>query len=90
MVCPNTGHEIIWDGRVVWVNSCVDGMSLGRFSSHGGIDVHKPFAEQKASGSACLDCSPDGSEKGWKRFCTSMLEHHNVAVPERAKPKERT
>ena len=86
-ICKNSGHEIIWDGRVVWVNSNVDGMSLGRFSPHGGIDVHKPFAEQRSSGSPCIECSPDGSTEGWKKFQALMLKHYNVVVPNAAAPK---
>ena len=86
MICQRSGHEVIWDGRVVWVNSGVDGVSLGRFSAQ-GIDVHKPFAEQLASGSACLDCSTDGSAEGWKKFQALLLKHYNVVVPDKAAPK---
>ncbi|MCT7340036.1 hypothetical protein N5K55_03040 (plasmid) [Pseudomonas aeruginosa] len=47
------GSELIYevlvshDGGTVWVN-CSDGNSVGRFSKHAGIDLHRTIAEQMA------------------------------------------
>ena len=86
VICLRSGHEIIWDGRVVWVNSGVDGSSIGRFSRQ-GIDVHVAFAEQLETGKVCIDCSADGSAEGWKKFQALLLEHYDVVVPDEAAPK---
>jgi len=83
------GHEVLWDGRTVWVNSGVDGMSLARFSAV-GIDVHKTAEEQSMSSSPCLACSHRAgapmSLEDWQRFQDLMREHHEVAVPDDVMP----
>ena len=82
-----TGHEIAWDGRTVWVNSCKDGSAIGRFSARGGVDVHQTLQNQVDTGTECLDCCPLGGEEGWHRFCASMLKYHDVVIPEEARPR---
>jgi len=85
-ICEQTGNEIVWDGRTVWVNSGKDGSSIGRFSQF-GVDVHVTATEQVETGKQCLGCSKDGSAKGWETFCALMAKHYNVTVPAESVPK---
>lgn len=73
-------HEIITDGRTVWVNS--PEVCLGRFGPN-GVDVHNDTAGQMA-GHQCLDCRP--GDPDWEAFKTAMLKHHGITVAESHKP----
>jgi hypothetical protein len=79
------GHEVLWDGRTVWVNSGVDGSSIGRFSS-GGVDVHFPASVQTETGKQCLACTSSCDRAAWDFFKTKMLEHYGVTIPDAAMP----
>lgn len=83
------GHEVTWDGRTVWVNSGVDGISLARFSVT-GIDVHKTSAEQLLTGKSCLACSHRNggamTQGDWQTFQALMIEHHQTTVPDETRP----
>ncbi len=83
--CETTGHEIAWDGRTVWVNSCKDSMCIGRFTKV-SAEVHRDTEGQLTKGE-CLDCFEDTSPAGWERFKASMLEHYNVTIPDNIKPE---
>jgi hypothetical protein len=77
--------QILWDGRMVWVND-LSGCCIGRFSAR-GVDVHRSGPEQMETGLECLDCVQDlVPTQAWKRFRTSMEVHHGVRVPASAKP----
>ncbi len=73
------------DGITVWVN---DGICcLGRFGIM-GIDVHKTFVEQVATGDPCLECTHAlTTAEDWVTFQRSMERHHNVVVPDKYRPK---
>ena len=79
------GHEVIWDGRNVWVNSGVDGSSIGRFGM-GGVDVHRSVSEQIETGTECLDCIRANGLDGFRYFQASVLKHYGVSVPDEALP----
>lgn len=70
------------DGGTVWVHSCTDGSTVGRFSKRFGIDVHRTMTDQMAGGEQCLSCShePAGPED-WRRFVELMMVHHGVVIP---------
>lgn len=76
------GHEIAWDGVTVWVNHGGDGMNIARFG-RGGIDIHRPFAEQLTTGRACLACSPGAD---WEEFRRLVFHFYGVDVPAVARP----
>jgi hypothetical protein len=85
IICDKSGHEIDWDGRVVWVNDSKTGSSIGRFSkTH--AEVHLDLEQQVQKGTSCLDCFDDTTINGWKRFQASMLEHYGAVVPDEARP----
>ena len=75
----NLSHEVVSDGRAVWVNTSV---CLGRFSRF-GVDVHQTAEKQLEGEQQCLDCSttPD-----WDRFKASMLTHHGIVVDDKHCP----
>ena len=73
-------------GENVW-QQAVDSAS---YEGAVGIDVHKPFAEQSLTGTACLACSHRDGEKmtteDWRTFQSLMQEHHDVTVPDEVMP----
>ena len=79
------GHQVLWDGRTVWINSSDDGSSIGRFG-RGGVDVHRNATEQMNGASQCLDCSLDPSLAGWERFKMGMMWYHRIEIPETCRP----
>lgn len=81
------GGELIYevlvshDGGTVWVN-CSDGNSVGRFSKHSGIDLHRTIAEQMVGEGQCLYCTHESAGPDeWERFRAGMAQHYNVALP---------
>lgn len=79
-------YQIQSNGERVWVNG-PDGASVARISKHGGIDVHRPIAEQGDLGE-CLDCRRDlAGDAAWAHFTRSLLRHFGVHVAERHRPK---
>lgn len=78
-------HEIISDGRVVWVNAA-NGCCLARFSKN-GIDVHHDLKGQE-TGIQCLDCAPGPTDlAAWRQFQLSVLRYHGIDVDDSYKPK---
>jgi hypothetical protein len=78
-------HQVLSDGRTVWVNG-PDGCSVGRFSAHGGIDVHRPAEEQRTLG-ACLFCKPGPSgPEDYKQFVRVIEDLFGVAIDARHRP----
>lgn len=73
-------YQIQSDGKTVWINGN-DGMCVARFSRH-GIDIHRSFAEQLATGSQCLDCEhgDDIDYSHWQRFKSRVKELFGVEV----------
>lgn len=88
MTKPDTSinHQIISDGRTVWVNAA-DGECVGRFSKF-GIDVHQTARRQWQGEGECLYCThePPDSE-GWNIFQREMLHHHGVDIGDEHKPR---
>jgi hypothetical protein len=80
------GHEILSDGRRVWVNG-PDGAAVARYSSTAGRDVHRPMSEQRETGDECLDCSGDTD---YDTFADSVLRHYRVAIPKKHRPRAAT
>lgn len=79
------GHQVIWDGSCVWVNSS-DGAALGRFGKR-GLDVHTTPQQQRTGAGQCLACThskPTWSD--WVEFQAKMLEHYNVQVVDEMSP----
>lgn len=88
MTQPDTNikHQIISDGRTVWINA-VDGECVGRFSKF-GIDVHTTARKQMAGEGECLHCThekPDAN--GWTIFQKEMLHHHDVDIGDEHMPE---
>lgn len=83
---PLSAADVTSDGRTVWVNGA-DGCCLGRFS-RAGIDVHKDYEGQMASGSQCLECKKGPTDLAdWKRFRIAMRSHYGVSVAARHLPR---
>jgi len=79
-------HEIISDGKTVWVNGA-EGL-LGRFG-RGGIDVHRPAVEQAETGRECLHCTHTApTAADWDVFVLKMKEHHGIEVGNAYRPKK--
>lgn len=79
-------YQVQSNGDRVWVNG-PDGASVARISQHGGIDVHRPLAEQGELGE-CLDCRRDlAGADAWEHFIRSLLRHFGVHIAERHRPK---
>jgi len=79
------GFEVMSDGKTVWVNAPT-GESVARFSWN-GIDVHRRFEEQRTKG-ACLDCQPGPlGQEGWCNFKALMLQHYQLVVSDRHRPR---
>lgn len=79
-------YQVQSNGERVWVNG-PDGASVARISQHGGIDVHRPLAEQGHLGE-CLDCRRDlTGAAAWAHFVASLWRHFGVALAERHRPK---
>jgi hypothetical protein len=82
----SNGHQVLSDGRTVWING-PDGCSVGRFSAHGGIDIHRPAEEQRTLG-ACLFCKPGPSgPDDYTQFLRLLGDLFGVEVDERHRPK---
>ena len=77
--CTRTGHQVQWDGRTVWVNSCKTGANLARFTKL-RIDIHTE------NGEGCLACHNCTGRLDWETFKTLIRELHNVIVPDDAEP----
>jgi hypothetical protein len=75
-------HEVLSDGRRVWVNG-PDGASVARYSPMAGRDVHRPLEEQRTTGKECLDCSPDTD---YDAFVASVHRHYGVVIPSKHRP----
>lgn len=74
--------QVLTDGRSVWVNA-YDGSAVGRFGP-GGVDVHRPVAEQRTKGQ-CLDCVPakgfgPPARELWERFQRRMREFYGLEL----------
>jgi hypothetical protein len=79
------GHQIMSDGVTVWVNG-PDGCSVARFG-RAGIDIHRPFEEQRTQG-ACLFCThAETTYDDWKLFRQKVREFFAVTVDRRHCPK---
>lgn len=80
-------HQVVSDGRTVWINSSDTGHCLGRFSRF-GIDVHQEIDPAgKREERDCIDCThakPTLVE--WQRFVSKMQEHHLIVVDEQHRP----
>ncbi len=85
----SNGCQVLSDRQRVWINAST-GESLARLSSFGGIaliDVHRPLAEQRVTGSECLDCRHDlKGVAAWEHFVAAAERHFGVTVAERHRP----
>lgn len=76
-------HQILSDGRTVWVNR---ESLLGRFGKF-GIDIHRPLTEQMTEGE-CLFCTHKATTKeDWDLFVSKMRELFDIKIPRRYMPK---
>ena len=79
-------YQVQSNGDRVWVNG-PDGASVARISQFGGIDVHRPLAEQANQGE-CLDCRHDLSGvPAWEHFARAVRDHFGVMIAMRHRPK---
>lgn len=79
-------HEILSNGATVWVNSS-SGACIGRFVRN-GVDVHKDFQAQMDGEGECLDCCHGlPPRESWDRFVSSMLEHYQIEIDDKHRPK---
>ena len=75
-----TGHEIIADGRTVWVNDARG--CIARFG-RGGIDVHRC----DGSANECLFCTHETpTAADWVTFCEQVKLRHGVVVGDEHRP----
>lgn len=80
-------HEVCSNTQTVWVNSCIDGSCIGRFSKF-GIDIHCDVETQMRTGAQCLDCTHDTpTVEDWQRFVHGMLIVYGVEVSEEHRPE---
>jgi hypothetical protein len=85
MSAVEPAHEILSAANAVWVNDAT-GHCIGRFGRL-GIDVHHPVAVQLEHGGQCQACTHGRTtEAEWQRFRQLMWEHHQVRVPDSARP----
>jgi hypothetical protein len=78
-------HQIIADGKTVWVNSETTGVCIGRFSRF-GIDIHRDYATQSEKGE-CLDCTHSlPLIEDWHRFRDGMKTYYGVLIADSAMP----
>lgn len=82
----SNGHQVMWDGKTVWVNSGIDGSCIGRFGKV-GMDVNLPETEQMETGARSLESFRDQTMEGWGKFCGLMHKHYGVTVPTAARPR---
>lgn len=83
------GHQILSDGRTVWVNAPT-GASLARLSNFGGrpiVDIHQSLAKQRETGNECLDCRHDLEQsEAWGYFTESVWRNFGVLIGESHRP----
>ena len=81
VVTETDEYQILSDGKTVWVNKPV---LVGRFSRF-GLDVHKP---EICDGGHCIHCTTGlPTPADWETFVAAMVEHFDVVVPDKHKPK---
>ena len=86
MIRDFTDHEVMSDGRTVWVNAA-DGCCVGRFSEK-GIDVHYNAEKQLLFGRQCLQCKRGPTDLAdWYEFKHAMHLHYTITVAEKHRPK---
>lgn len=74
----HNGHQIVSDGRTVWVNG-PDGGMVGRFGL-AGIDIHRSLADQMEKGE-CLFCTHTmTTADDWQLFIDKIRELFNVEI----------
>lgn len=85
----SNGHQVLSDGRRVWVNGR-SGESVARLSSFNKvvmIDVHMTLAEQHETGNECLDCRHDlTGPDAWNYFVSSVRKNYNVDIGTEHRP----
>jgi hypothetical protein len=82
----NSGnHQVLSDGRTVWVNEGAGG-AVARLSSFGSVamvDVHRPLAQQCTDGE-CLDCRHDLARRSrvgvLRAFSEAALRREDCAI----------
>ena len=83
---PDIEYELqLSDSKsAVWIHSCVDGSTVGRFGRM-GIDLHNTVTEQQAGMPECRLCTHgQPSKEDWQLFRDKALEFWGVHVPENA------
>ena len=72
--------EVSACANTVWVHAS-DGSTVGRFSKHFGMDIHRSIGQQLEGQGQCLHCThekPSGAD--WAEFCELMMKHFDVVV----------
>jgi hypothetical protein len=78
-------HEIMSDGRTVWVNDAF--CNVGRFSRT-GVDIHKTADEQMKTGTQCLDCKAGSTTRAdWEHFKSTMLRIYGADIEDKYMPE---
>ena len=72
--------QVSGDRSTLWVHA-PDGTTVGRFSRHFGIDVHRTMTEQLSGAAQCLYCTHEPPDvEAWQSFRVEMLRLHQVRV----------
>lgn len=74
--------EITTDGKTVWVNS--EHGCIGRFTNRLAEVMQNPNSEKFSTYQSEIGMSGD---KNWEWFQKTMLDKHNVTVPDELKPE---
>ena len=81
----SNGHQLLFDGRTIWINGPETGFSLARFS-HTGQDIHNNI-EKQMKGKACYACKPGPMNlQDLEMFKAVMKDIFEVIIPERWVP----
>ncbi|WP_230390894.1 hypothetical protein [Reinekea sp. G2M2-21] len=65
----------------IWVHSCADGSTVGRFGKN-GVDIHNTITEQLAGAPECRHCTHGRvTAADWQMFREKALEYWRVDIP---------
>ena len=73
--------ELSQTRNAVWIHSCDDGSTVGRFGRM-GVDIHTSVTEQRGGASECRLCTHGKVTRAdWDLFREKALEFWQVTVP---------
>lgn len=76
------GHQVIWDGRTVWINDPA-GTNRARYNGRlGHMDVHHDLEMQARLGRQCASCGT----ADWETFTAAVKNHLGIELPDDMRP----